>query len=60
MDLFVFPDGFDEEVVKDRAFFIMDNSFKYFRYYLNFQYVRKASSQNGVNTHISKSIGLIS
>ena len=40
-DLFVFPDGFDEEVVKDRAFFIMGNSFKYFRYYLNTQYVRK-------------------
>jgi len=28
-------------VVKDRAFFIMGNSFKYFRYYLNTQYVRK-------------------
>jgi hypothetical protein len=37
----VFPDGFDEEVVKDRAFFIMGNSFKYFRYYPNTQYVRK-------------------
>ena len=23
-DLFVFPDGFDEEVVKDRAFFIVE------------------------------------
>ena len=33
-DLFVFPDGFDEEVVKDRAFFIMGKSFKYFRYYI--------------------------
>ena len=32
---------FDEEVVKDRAFFIMCCSFKYFRYYLNTQYVRK-------------------
>jgi hypothetical protein len=40
-DLFDFPDGFDEEVVKDRIFFIMGNSFKYFRYYLNTQYVRK-------------------
>jgi hypothetical protein len=39
-DLFVFPGWFDEEVVKDWAFFIMGNSFKYFRYYLNFQYVR--------------------
>ena len=28
-------------MVKDRAFFIMGNSFKYFRYYLNSQYVRK-------------------
>jgi hypothetical protein len=28
-------------VVKDQAFFIMGNSFKYFRYYLNAQYVRK-------------------
>ena len=34
-DLFVFPDGFDEEVVKDQAFFIIGNSFKYFSYYLN-------------------------
>jgi hypothetical protein len=33
-DLFVFPYGFDEEMVKDWAFFIMGNSFKYFRYYL--------------------------
>ena len=40
-DLFVFPNGFDEEVVKDWPFFIMGNSFKYFRYYLNSQYVRK-------------------
>jgi hypothetical protein len=40
-DLFVFPDGFDEEVVKHRAFFIMGNSFKYFRYCLKTQYVRK-------------------
>ena len=28
-------------MVKDQAFFIMGNSFKYFRYYLTFQYVRK-------------------
>ena len=41
LNLFVFHDEFDEEVVKDRAFFIMANSFKYFRYYLNTQYVRK-------------------
>ena len=40
-DLFVFPNGFDEEVVKDQTFFIMGNSFKYLRYYLNTQYVRK-------------------
>jgi hypothetical protein len=40
-DLFVFPDGFDEEVVKDQTFFIMGNSFKYFEYYLKTQYVRK-------------------
>ena len=40
-DVFVFLDGLDEEVVKDRAIFIMGNSFKYFRYYLNSQYVRK-------------------
>ena len=44
-ELFVFPDGFDEEVVKDRAFFIMGNSFKYLRYYLNSQYVRKGIEQ---------------
>ncbi|CAD6255586.1 unnamed protein product [Miscanthus lutarioriparius] len=30
-DLFEFPAGFDEEVTKERAFFIMGNSFKYFR-----------------------------
>ena len=36
-----FSHGFDEEVVKDHAFFIMGNSFKYFRYYLYSQYVRK-------------------
>ena len=36
-----FSDGFDEEVIKDHAFFIMGNSFKYFRYYLNSQYVGK-------------------
>ena len=40
-DLFVVPNGFDEVVVKDRAFFIMGNSFKYFRYYLNSNYVSK-------------------
>ena len=28
-DLFVFLDGFDEEVVKDQSFFIMRNLFKY-------------------------------
>ena len=39
--MFVFPDGFDEEVVKDQAFFIMGKSFKYFRYYITSQYVRK-------------------
>ena len=33
-DLFEFPAIFDEEVTKDQAFFIMGNSFKYFRYYL--------------------------
>jgi hypothetical protein len=32
---------FDEEVVKDQAFFIMGNSFNYFRYYLKTHYVRK-------------------
>ena len=40
-DLFEFPAGFDEEVTKDQAFFIMGNSFKYFRYYLNKNYVKK-------------------
>ena len=30
-DLFVFRDGFDEEVVEDQGFFIMGNSLKYFR-----------------------------
>ena len=39
--MFVFPDGFDEEEVKGQTFFIMGNSFKYFRYYLNTQYERK-------------------
>ena len=39
--MFVFLDGLDEEVVKDWAFFIMGNSFKYFRYYLNKNYVKK-------------------
>ena len=34
-DLFVSPYRFDEEVAKDWALFIMGNSFKYFRYYLN-------------------------
>ena len=40
-DLFEFPARFDEEVTKERALFIMGNSFKYFRYYLNTQYLRK-------------------
>ena len=40
-DLFEFPTRFDEEVTKERAFFIMGNSFKYFRYYLNKNYVKK-------------------
>jgi hypothetical protein len=40
-DLFEIPPGFNEEVTKDRAFFIMGNSFKYFRYYLNKNYVKK-------------------
>jgi hypothetical protein len=39
-DLFEIPPGFNEEVTKDRAFFIMGNSFKYFRYYLNKNYVK--------------------
>ena len=40
-DLFEFPTRFDEEVTKERAFFIMGNSFKYFRYYLNKNHVKK-------------------
>ena len=40
-DPFDFLDGFDEEVTKSRAFFIMGNSFKYVRYYLNKNYVKK-------------------
>ena len=41
-DFFVSPHRFDEEVAKDWALFIMGNSFMYFRYYLNTQYVRKS------------------
>ena len=40
-DLFEFPARFDEEVTKERAFLIMGNSFKYFIYYLNKNYVKK-------------------
>ena len=40
-DLLEFPTRFDEEVTNDWVFFIMGNSFKYFRYYLNTQYVSK-------------------
>jgi len=40
-DLFIFLNGFDEEVVKDQAFFIIGNSFNYFRYFLNTRYARK-------------------
>jgi hypothetical protein len=36
-----FPPGFNEEVAKDRAFFIMGNSFKYFKYYLHRNHVKK-------------------
>jgi hypothetical protein len=40
-ELFEFPPGFNEEVTKDRAFYVMGNSFKYFRFMLHKYYVKK-------------------